>query len=405
MPFSRLLIDSLFSILKLFTWRSQMPLFGKPSTVKPLISTPSTSGSPGFAGSTRMPWLWPGARQDANLRVRRLALGDQLEGLGDPDGGRARVRLDVVAGHHLDRVARRSRVDRGLDRLSGFDRRSTAAVAAVGVHTTAKPKTRTAQMLTRADFMNLPARASNASSHCTRLLALYGADDGYVKAHIAGARLVDSTPGSAAAYRFTSMRDSAMKNLCVLRTVVSSPLKKPLVLRLAQHERIWSLRSFNFPARPELVEGRRGFFQRAVSVALVVSLSVGFAATASAYNDGIIGASGKDSGFYCSSCHAGGTAPTVAFEGPATMAPGSTATFRFTISSHSASQIAAGLDVAASGGTLGLVAGTGYTLAIQRSDAQPARRRMTSAARRSSSSPGRRRQASGPTRCSGLAVA
>ena len=59
------------------------------------------------------------ARQEADLHLRQLALGEQLQRLGDADGGRPRVRLGVVAGHHHDRVARRGGVDRLLDRLSG----------------------------------------------------------------------------------------------------------------------------------------------------------------------------------------------------------------------------------------------------------------------------------------------
>jgi hypothetical protein len=95
----------------------------------------------------------------------------------------------------------------------------------------------------------------------------------------------------------------------------------------------------------------------AACAALVVLFSVGIAATGFAYEDGVLGASGKENGYYCRNCHAGGTVPTVVFEGPTTITPGSTATFRFAISSHSEAQIAAGLDVAVSGGILGLVEG------------------------------------------------
>jgi len=59
----------------------------------------------------------PGGRQNANLPI-----GGQRAGLADRHGGRTRVRLGVVAGHHPDRVAGRSGIDRGLDRLPGFDR-------------------------------------------------------------------------------------------------------------------------------------------------------------------------------------------------------------------------------------------------------------------------------------------
>ena len=99
----------------------------------------------------------------------------------------------------------------------------------------------------------------------------------------------------------------------------------------------------------------------AARAALVVSFTVGFAAAGSANSTGRIGASGKD-GVFCKNCHVGGTAPTVAFDGPASMGVGSTATFRFTVTSHATDQIAAGLDVAVSGGTLGLVTGQGTRL-------------------------------------------
>jgi hypothetical protein len=101
----------------------------------------------------------------------------------------------------------------------------------------------------------------------------------------------------------------------------------------------------------------------AARAALVASSSVGLAATGFAYDDGVFGASGKENGYYCRNCHAGGTAPTVTFEGPTVMGPGSTAIFRFAVSSHgSETQIAAGLDLAASGGRLGMVEGQGTRL-------------------------------------------
>jgi hypothetical protein len=70
------------------------------------------------------------------------------------------------------------------------------------------------------------------------------------------------------------------------------------------------------------------------------------------------------SGLYCSNaglgCHliAGATRPQVRFEGPAEVAPGASATYRFVVTSGApAVQIQAGLDVAASGGTLIVVNG------------------------------------------------
>ncbi|HVM95202.1 MAG TPA: choice-of-anchor V domain-containing protein [Candidatus Acidoferrales bacterium] len=89
-----------------------------------------------------------------------------------------------------------------------------------------------------------------------------------------------------------------------------------------------------------------------------VSLTFFYAASASAYMNGIDGVSGKNN-TYCRNCHAGGTTPSVAFDGPTVMTPGSTANFDFTVTSHSASQIKAGLDVAASAGTLDVIAGQG----------------------------------------------
>lgn len=106
------------------------------------------------------------------------------------------------------------------------------------------------------------------------------------------------------------------------------------------------------------------FLRSAARAALVVSMSVGFAATGWANSTGYSGASGKDNGFYCRNCHAGGTAPTVAFDGPTNLAPGASATFKFTVTSHSASQVIAGLDVAASAGTLSLIEGQGTRLLL-----------------------------------------
>ena len=120
MPFSRLSIDSLRSIRKSSTWRSQMPFFGKPWTVKPLILTRSTSGIARVGGLDQDAVLVAGAGQEADL-VDPVALGDQLEALGDPHRRGVAVRLDVVAGHHPHRVAGLGGVDRRLDRVAGVD--------------------------------------------------------------------------------------------------------------------------------------------------------------------------------------------------------------------------------------------------------------------------------------------
>ncbi len=99
---------------------------------------------------------------------------------------------------------------------------------------------------------------------------------------------------------------------------------------------------------------------------LVVTLALGLATTASATSDGVIGASGQTNGFYCRNCHSGGRVPTIAFEGPITMNLGATATFRLVVTSQAPAQIGAGLDVAAGGGALGLVAGQGTRLELNR---------------------------------------
>jgi hypothetical protein len=64
-----------------------------------------------------------------------------------------------------------------------------------------------------------------------------------------------------------------------------------------------------------------------------------------AFRNGLAGFSGR-TGVICNSCHAGGTAPTVDFEGPMTVAPGSTNTYRFNVRSQASGQTNAGLDVA-----------------------------------------------------------
>lgn len=102
--------------------------------------------------------------------------------------------------------------------------------------------------------------------------------------------------------------------------------------------------------------------RRATRAALAATLVVALAPPVSAHSNGQILASGKQSGFYCRSCHLGGTVPGVAFDGPTEMDAGSTATFTFMVTSKAANQIAAGLNVAADAGTLGLVANQGTRL-------------------------------------------
>jgi hypothetical protein len=64
--------------------------------------------------------------------------------------------------------------------------------------------------------------------------------------------------------------------------------------------------------------------------------------------DGIAGRSGKSSSS-CTSCHSGGTAPSVSFFGPAQVQPGTTVDYQFIVRGGGK---VAGVDVATSGGTL-----------------------------------------------------
>lgn len=71
--------------------------------------------------------------------------------------------------------------------------------------------------------------------------------------------------------------------------------------------------------------------------------------------NGISAYSGKQGGTFCTSCHTGGTPPSVALTGPATLGAGQTASYTVTISGGAAT--ASGLDVA-----LGGAAAAGATL-------------------------------------------
>ncbi|WP_043404340.1 MXAN_6652 family MXYO-CTERM-anchored protein [Archangium violaceum] len=68
------------------------------------------------------------------------------------------------------------------------------------------------------------------------------------------------------------------------------------------------------------------FVTHSAGMAVVCLLSTPALATST----GITGQSGKD-GLTCNSCHSGGTAPTVEFTGPTTLAPGATGQFSFII--------------------------------------------------------------------------
>src|SRR5437870_1218194 len=98
---------------------------------------------------------------------------------------------------------------------------------------------------------------------------------------------------------------------------------------------------------------------RRVGILAGIALSV-FAGSAQANSTGITFRSGKQ-GATCSSCHAGGVAPTVRFEGPTTLVSGEIGSFRFVVDSQApTTQTVAGFNVAASDGTL--TPGTGEKL-------------------------------------------
>ena len=113
--------------------------------------------------------------------------------------------------------------------------------------------------------------------------------------------------------------------------------------------------------QPEICDSRS--IQRAWLALAVVALIGIQAHRAQANSTGKTGYSGK-LGFSCTpTCHIGGVPPAVSFEGPDQVAAGAVATFRFVVQSQQpASQIAAGLDVAASAGKLGTVSGQGEQL-------------------------------------------
>src|SRR5260370_14249743 len=87
---------------------------------------------------------------------------------------------------------------------------------------------------------------------------------------------------------------------------------------------------------------------------VLITLGAGcFTPLAMAYPGGISGYSGMTAGATCNSCHFGGIQPTVVLSGPTSVTTGSTNTYTLTITGGS--QIAGGLDVAASGGALGVL--------------------------------------------------
>lgn len=91
---------------------------------------------------------------------------------------------------------------------------------------------------------------------------------------------------------------------------------------------------------------------RSLLVSLVTLCATCLAPPASASTGGIDGYSGKN-GSTCTSCHAGGIQPMVTLTGPTSVNSGSTNTYTLTITGGS--QIAGGLDVAASAGVFAVL--------------------------------------------------
>ena len=102
-----------------------------------------------------------------------------------------------------------------------------------------------------------------------------------------------------------------------------------------------------------------------VAVAACLTALLGDPAVVAARSDGLTGLSGKNNDTYCRNCHGGGAAPGVAFSGPTSVAPGAAATYVFTVTSNApASLTVAGLNIAASDGTLSVAAGQGLRVEL-----------------------------------------
>jgi hypothetical protein len=96
-----------------------------------------------------------------------------------------------------------------------------------------------------------------------------------------------------------------------------------------------------------------------IGLAVAANAALTLCATAAAaHSTGETGHSSKQ-GSTCNACHSGGVPPAVRFTGPDTVAAGETATYRFEVQSMGAAQHAAGFNVAASGGGLGIIDGQG----------------------------------------------
>ncbi len=83
---------------------------------------------------------------------------------------------------------------------------------------------------------------------------------------------------------------------------------------------------------------------------------IGVSSTAAAYSSGITNMSGKTTAT-CNNCHHGGTLPTVTLSGPTTVLPGSTHTYRLTLTGGAA--MVGGVDVAVDNASATLVPGAG----------------------------------------------
>ena len=95
------------------------------------------------------------------------------------------------------------------------------------------------------------------------------------------------------------------------------------------------------------------------SLSYVLGLFFG-ARLAFATSTGIAGYSGKTPRQICSVCHSRGSAPVVGFDGPTSLNPNDSGTFTFSVMSTNPDvQTYAGLDVAASAGTLSAISGQG----------------------------------------------
>lgn len=102
--------------------------------------------------------------------------------------------------------------------------------------------------------------------------------------------------------------------------------------------------------------------------ATALSIAPGAAAPLAPYSGGITGRSGKN-GQDCSSCHSGGSAPTVTLTGPAFLLHDSTRTFTFRVAGGQ--QVAAGLNVALDVGTLVATDSETYTSNEELTHANP----------------------------------